>query len=295
MWLSVALVTDAGHADALADALLARGALSVTVEDADSGTARETAQFGEPGSAAPSPWPASRLSILVEPAAELGRMIAEAAAQAGLGVVPEYVVEELAEQDWVRVSRAQFVPARIGERLWIVPSWLAPPDPSAINVVLDPGMAFGTGSHATTRLCLEWLLAQVGRGATVLDYGCGSGILALAAAKLGAARVVAVDIDEQALRAAADNAARNAVRVEFVRAHARIAESFDLVVANILTKPLQLLAPVLCARLAPGGRLALSGVLESQAASVQESYRPWIALAVGAVDDGWVRLEGRLS
>ncbi len=295
MWLSVALVTDAGHADALADALLARGALSVTVEDADSGTARETAQFGEPGSAAPSPWPASRLSILVEPAAELGRMIAEAAAQAGLGVVPEYAVEELAEQDWVRVSRAQFVPARIGERLWIVPSWLAPPDPSAINVVLDPGMAFGTGSHATTRLCLEWLLAQVGRGASVLDYGCGSGILAVAAAKLGAARVVAVDIDEQALRAAADNAARNAARIEFVRPHARIAESFDLVVANILTKPLQLLAPVLCARLAPGGRLALSGVLESQAASVQESYRPWIALAVGAVDDGWVRLEGRLS
>lgn len=295
MWLSVALVTDAGHAEALADALLARGALSVSVEDADAGTARETAQFGEPGSAAPSPWPASRLSMLVEPTAEPERMIAEAAAQAGLGVVPDYSVEELAEQDWVRVSREQFVPIRIGARLWIVPSWLSPPDPSAIHIVLDPGMAFGTGSHPTTRLCLEWLVAQVSPRASVLDYGCGSGILAVAAAKLGAARVVGVDIDEQAVRAAADNAARNAVRIEFDRPGARIAESFDLVVANILTKPLQLLAPVLCARLAPGGRLALSGVLESQAASVQESYRPWIALAVGAMDDGWVRLEGRRS
>ncbi|GAB4168296.1 MAG: 50S ribosomal protein L11 methyltransferase [Rhodocyclaceae bacterium] len=292
MWLSVLLATDADHAEALCDALLGRGALCVSIEDADAGTEREVAQFADPGPGPAAAWPRSRLSVLLEAGTDVGRLLAAAAREAGLGAAPEHAVTELAEQDWVRASRDQFAPIHVGGRLWIVPSWIDPPDPHALNIVLDPGLAFGTGSHATTRLCLEWLIEHAPAAGTVLDYGCGSGILAIAAAKLGADRVLAVDIDQQALDAAAGNAVRNGVAIEVAHSSKRIAAEFDLVVANILAKPLQLLAPALCARLAPGGRLALSGVLEAQAASVQDAYGPWLALTVGACLEGWVRLEG---
>jgi ribosomal protein L11 methyltransferase len=158
--------------------------------------------------------------------------------------------------------------------------------------VLDPGMAFGTGSHPTTRLCLEWLSANVAGGETVLDYGCGSGILALAAAKLGAASVLGVDIDDNALTAARDNARRNGVGLALRHAHEALPETFDRVVANILTNPLCVLAPLLAGRVAPGGRIALSGVLEIQAQQVIDAYAPWLSLRVGAACEGWVRLEG---
>ncbi|HCX32300.1 MAG TPA: 50S ribosomal protein L11 methyltransferase [Rhodocyclaceae bacterium] len=292
MWLSVVLATDAGHAEALSEALLARGALCVSVEDADAGTAREVAQFAEPGAPAAALWSMSRLDVLLDSGTDVGRTLTEAATEAGLGTLPDYTVTELEEQDWVRLARDQFVPIRIGERLWIVPSWATPPDPRAVNIILDPGLAFGTGSHATTHLCLEWLLEHAPGASAVLDYGCGSGILAVAAARLGARRVLAVDIDDQALRAAAGNAARNEVSIELAHSSRPIEGEFDLVVANILARPLQLLAPLLCARLAPGGRLALSGVLEAQAGSLCEAYRPWLSLSVGATREGWVRLEG---
>jgi ribosomal protein L11 methyltransferase len=196
------------------------------------------------------------------------------------------------EQDWVRLTQSQFDPIRISDRLWIVPSWHVAPDPAAINLELDPGLAFGTGSHPTTRLCLEWLEREVRPGATVLDYGCGSGILAIAAQKLGAGDTVGVDIDPAALTAAQDNATRNGVRLRIAHSSNDLTERFDRVVANILTNPLMLLAPLLVARLKPGGRIALSGVLESQAEQVVSAYAPHIVLSVGAVHEGWVRLEG---
>jgi ribosomal protein L11 methyltransferase len=198
----------------------------------------------------------------------------------------------VAEQDWVRLTQSQFEPIRVNDRLWIVPSWHTAPDPAAINLELDPGLAFGTGSHPTTRLCLEWLCDKVSHGDTLLDYGCGSGILALAAAKLGATQVVGVDIDERALEAAAENATRNGVALHLVHSKQALDGQFDLVVANILTNPLCVLAPLIAGRVGPGGRLALSGVLASQAEQVIAAYAPHISLAVGATLDGWVRLEG---
>lgn len=292
MWISAAITTDAGHAEALSDALLGGGALSVSVEDAEAGTPFETPQFGEPGSPETPLWRTSRVIALFEPEVDVAERIAGAAREAGIEEAPTYALTELAEQDWVRLTQSQFEPIRINDRLWIVPSWHVAPDPAAINLELDPGQAFGTGSHPTTRLCLDWLCEAVHGGKHVLDYGCGSGILALAATKLGAADVLGVDIDERALEAATDNAAKNGVVMRLAHSEQPLTETFDLVVANILTNPLCVLAPLLAARVAPGGRLALSGVLETQAEQVIAAYAPHIALKVGATLDGWVRLEG---
>lgn len=297
MWVSVALETDAAHADALSDALLAAGAISVSVEDALAGTDLETPQFGEPDPSGGGPatplWTESRVVALFDPSEDLIGRIAAATAAAGIDDLPEIELEEVAEQDWVRLTQAQFDPIRINDRLWIVPSWHAAPDPGAISLVLDPGLAFGTGSHPTTFLCLQWLSETLRGGETVLDYGCGSGILGIAAAKLGAATVLGVDIDDNALSAARDNAANNAVTLQLRHSKQALDEKFDIVVANILTNPLCVLAPLLAGRLATGGRLALAGVLAAQAEQVIAAYAPLIELHVGAEREGWVRLEGR--
>ena len=296
MWISAALLTDAAHAEALSEALLGQGALSVSVEDADAGTERETPQFGEPGSAfadnAAPLWAVSRVVALFEPDDDLAGRIAIAVNEAGIADMPEIELEEVAEQNWVQLTQSQFEPIRINERLWIVPSWHVAPDPAAICLELDHGMAFGTGSHPTTRLCLEWLCASIANHETVLDYGCGSGILGIAAAKLGAATVLGVDIDDSALAAAQDNAARNQVKLDLRHARAPLTETYDRVVANILTNPLCALAPLLAGLVAPGGRIALSGVLETQAQQVIDAYAQYLPLRVGASCEGWVRLEG---
>ena len=200
----------------------------------------------------------------------------------------------LAEQNWVQLTQAQFDPIQISGRLWIVPSWHESPDPSAINLVLDPGMAFGTGSHPTTRLCLEWLEKTVTPGCSVFDYGCGSGILAIAAGKLGAREVRGLDIDPQAVEAARANAERNAVMADFVDGSQPIDGTYDVVVANILSNPLRVLAPAICALVRPaGGQLALSGILREQADEIIAVYAPWIALTVADVGEDWVCLSGR--
>jgi ribosomal protein L11 methyltransferase len=293
VWISAAIVTDAGHAEALSDSLLGAGAISVGVEDAEAGTEAEMPQFGEPGSPDTPLWRLSRVVALFEPESDIAERIAAAIKETGIAEPPEVELDEVAEQDWVRLTQSQFDPIRINDRLWIVPSWHVAPDPTAINLELDPGLAFGTGSHPTTHLCLEWLCDKVRGGERVLDYGCGSGILALAAAKLGAADVLGVDIDERAIEAAADNAARNGVALRLTHSKQALTETFDIVVANILTNPLCVLAPLLSARVAAGGRIALSGVLAGQAEQVAAAYAPHIALTVGATRDGWVRLEGR--
>lgn len=291
MWVSATLETDAAHAEAASDALLAAGAISASVEDAQAGTEFETPQFGEPGSPTTPIWAVSRVVALFDPADDLEARIRSNLAAAGI-VAAEIVFGEVAEQDWVRLTQSQFDPIRISDRLWIVPSWHEAPDPQAINLELDPGLAFGTGSHPTTRLCLQWLEQVVRPGVTVLDYGCGSGILAIAAQKLGAGRTAGVDIDPAALTAAADNAARNGVQLALAHSSAPMTDTFDCVVANILTNPLMLLAPLLTSRVRPDGRMALSGVLETQAEQVIAAYAPYLALQVGATHEGWVRLEG---
>lgn len=293
MWISVTLQAEANQAETLSEALMDAGALSVSIEDADAGTAAETPQFGEPGLAPAGLWDHSRVIALFDADTALERALAEAAAAAGFDAVPPFTCEPVSEQNWVQLTQRQFEPIRIDARLWIVPSWHDAPDAEAINIELDPGMAFGTGSHPTTRLCLQWLCDTVTPGTRVLDYGCGSGILGIAAMMLGAHDVLGVDIDEKALEAAQDNAARNGVTMRVQHSGEPLEERFEIVVANILTNPLRVLAPLLAARVAPGGRIALSGVLTEQADAVIAAYAPWIALDVGASHEGWARLEGR--
>ena len=291
-WLSISIETDCQHAEVLADALLEAGALSACIEDADAGTAREAPQFGEPGSVTTPGWERSRVIALLESTTDASALIADCAAIAGLDDTPTFTQEEVAEQNWVQLTQSQFDPIRVSGRLWIVPSWHQAPDPDAIILVLDPGMAFGTGSHATTRLCLEWLERTVTSGISILDYGCGSGILALAAAKLGAIDVLGVDIDAQAVTAATSNAERNDVSARFADSAMDLDGQFDIVVANILSNPLKALAPAICAHVRPGGKLALSGILAEQAEELIATYAPYVPLSVADTRDGWVCLAG---
>jgi len=293
--VELTLSADERGAEALADALVEAGALSVCLEDANAETPDEQALFGEPGLVPERhAWTASRLRVLVED--EDGEAVVRAAA-AAVGLAPPAIEcrTAVADTDWVRATQSQFPPTRISDRLWIVPTWHEPPDPEAVVVRLDPGVAFGTGTHPTTRLCLRWLDDSLRKGASVLDYGCGSGILAIAAAKLGASRVVGSDIDPQALQAARANSEANAVRADYTEPDSLRAGTWDVVLANILSNPLMLLAPALLARVAPGGALVLSGVLERQADQVIEAYRASdasVPLSVWAADDGWVCLAG---
>ena len=291
-WLSIAIETDCQHAEALADALLEAGALSASIEDADAGTAAETPQFGEPGSVTTPGWDRSRVIALLEAGADASALVAACAPLAGLVDIPSFSQEEVAEQNWVQLTQSQFDPIRVSDRLWIVPSWHVAPDPEAIVLVLDPGMAFGTGSHPTTRLCLEWLERTVSTDISILDYGCGSGILGIAAAKLGAKEVLGVDIDLQAVSAAKSNAELNTVSARFEDSTKEIKGQFDIVVANILSNPLKALAPAICAHVRPGGRLALSGILTEQSDDLIEAYSPYVALSVADSRDGWVCLAG---
>lgn len=291
-WRSICFLTAAAQAEPICDALMEVGALSASIEDADAGTPDEQPQFGEPGSVNTPGWARSRVVALFEADAEVAPLLAEAAAAVGLAAVPEFTVEFVEEQNWVQLTQSQFDPIRVSDRLWIVPSWHETPDPGAINLILDPGMAFGTGSHPTTRLCLEWLERNVAAGDSVLDYGCGSGILAIAAARLGAAQVAGVDIDPQAVEAARANAERNGVIAHFADSAVPVAGEYDLVVANILSNPLRVLAPAICAHVRPGGRLALSGILREQADEIIALYAQWLPLTVADTREDWVCLSG---
>ena len=291
-WLSISIETDCIHAEALADALLEAGALSASIEDAAAGTAEEKPQFGEPGSITTPGWERSRVIALLEPETDAAALITLCATRIGLGETPPFTREEIAEQNWVQLTQSQFEPIRVSARLWIVPSWHQAPDPEALILVLDPGMAFGTGSHPTTRLCLEWLERTITPGNSLLDYGCGSGILALAARKLGATEVMGIDIDPQAVTAARSNAARNEVSASFYDSALPITGQFDRVVANILSNPLKALAPAIAAHVRPGGHLALSGILLEQADEMIAIYAPYLTLGVVGTNDGWVCLAG---
>lgn len=291
-WKSISFLTDAASAEPFCDALIEHGALSASIEDADAGTADEKPQFGEPGSVTTPGWDRSRVVALFEADAAIDEMLAAAAGEAGLDVPAEYTTEIVEEQNWVQLTQSQFDPIRVSERLWIVPSWHETPDPTAINLILDPGMAFGTGSHPTTRLCLEWLERTVRPGDSVLDYGCGSGILAIAAARLGASNVAGVDIDPQAVAAANANAERNEVSARFCDSGQALDGEYDVVVANILSNPLRVLAPAICGHVRPGGQLALSGILREQAAEIIAIYAPWVALQVADIREDWVCLAG---
>ena len=270
-WLGLSLEVDAATAEPFSEALIEAGAQSVSLDNLD----------------APRP---TLHAVLVRDtdAAGLVRLVS-----ASLNLpAPRFSTREIADADWVRETQAQFAPAEIGARLWIGPTWhRAPAD--RVVVRLDPGLAFGTGTHPTTRLVLSFLDRHIRGGERVLDYGCGSGILAIAAAKLGAASVDAVDVDPQAVETAAANAQANRVALRAALPEALAATTYDIVVSNILAQPLVILAPLLAARTAPGGRIALSGILESQAAELMAAYAAFFDMQVSAAEDAWALLEGR--
>ncbi|NIE58950.1 MULTISPECIES: 50S ribosomal protein L11 methyltransferase [unclassified Burkholderia] len=281
------------HAEALSDALLELGALSVSVEDADADTPDEQPLFGEPGLVPDrTAWQHSRVVALLAADHEPAVLLAAAANEIGVAETPAFTVREVEEQDWVRLTQSQFEPIPIGERIWVVPSWHDTPDPDALILELDPGLAFGTGSHPTTRLCMEWLEQSVQPGQSVLDYGCGSGILAILAKKCGANPVIGIDIDPQAVESARQNSERNRAEVTYGLPDACPDGEFDIVVANILSNPLKLMASMLASKVKPGGRIALSGVLARQADEVAAVYARYVDISVWREHEGWVCLAG---
>jgi ribosomal protein L11 methyltransferase len=292
-WQSLEFRLAREHAEAVGDALIERGAISVNVDDALEGTSDEKPIFGEPG-ADTGLWNECRLTALFKPDADLPAIFGEIARVLGIAV-PHFELGRLEDEDWVQKNREQFQPIRISDRIWIVPTWHNAPHQSAINISLDPGAAFGTGSHPTTRLCLKWLEANLlaADQPTVLDYGTGSGILAIAAMKLGAGRAVGVDIDSRAVETAQYNAAQNNVRVHFADGDSVIDVLADILVANILANPLRVLAPLLAAHTKRGGSLVLAGILDPQAAEIIEIYRQWFDLSVWASEEGWACIAGR--
>ena len=291
-WLAATLIVDAGRGEMLSDALLAGGAISVDTTDAHAGTPFERAVFAEPGTHCEAGWERLKVVALFDEHADVAAHVAAALDAAGCDPSQSYALEQIADQDWVRATQSQFQPVRVSPRLWVVPTWHAAPDPAAINLVIDPGLAFGTGTHPSTRLCLAWLDTQLHGGESVLDYGCGSGILAIAAVKLGAARAIGVDIDPAALLAARHNAMQNEVTARFVAPDHPLAETADVVLANILAHPLKLLAPLLARATCEGGRVVLSGILEGQAEEVRRAYAQWFDMSTTRHDEGWVLLAG---
>lgn len=291
-WLTLTIHADASYAEALSESLLENGALSVDLLDADADTPDEQAIFGEPGEPVSAVWQHNLVNALFEENASVAQILQTVCVKLGIAPIPAYTIENLEESDWVRLTQAQFDPIRISTRLWIVPTWHTPTDPAAINIALDPGLAFGTGSHPTTRLCLRWLDSHLSKGNSVLDYGCGSGILAIAAMKLGARSAVGVDLDQQAVIASKDNASANQVHAEFYLPDNISLTQFDVVVANILTNPLRALAPLLAEATKTGGRIVLSGVLDEQAKEVMRIYAQWFEMGPAIVEDGWACLSG---
>jgi len=270
-------------------------ALSVSVEDADAQTEAEQALFGEPGMPPPREgWQRSRVVALFDAEAPARHAAQVLAAQDFFADCRVIGVAELQDQDWVRLTQSQFAPVEITPSFWIVPPWHEPPAQAERIIRLDPGLAFGTGTHPTTRMCLRWIARQGegGAGRRVLDYGCGSGILAIGAAKFGAQAIDAVDIDPAAVESTRLNAEANGVRLQAALPDAAEGR-YDTVLANILATPLKVLAPLLCAHVAEGGSLVLAGILERQADELKAAYAPHLALEVADAEDGWILMTGR--
>ncbi|KAA9179281.1 MULTISPECIES: 50S ribosomal protein L11 methyltransferase [Delftia] len=290
----LSLLCPEDRVETISDALDALDALSVSVEDADAQTEAEQALFGEPGMPPPKDgWQRSRLVALfpTQQAAEEARdLLLPQDFFEGCSII---AVKQVPEQDWVRLTQSQFAPVDITPEFWIVPTWHELPPQARVSIRLDPGLAFGTGTHPTTRMCLRWIARQPeGSLGRTLDYGCGSGILAIGAAKFGATDIDAVDIDPAAVESTRYNADANAVQLKAGLPDAVTGE-YSTVLANILATPLKVLAPLLCARVAEGGSLVLAGILERQADELKQAYAPYLALEVADSEDGWILMTAR--
>jgi len=284
----LALVCREADVEVVSDALMEIDALAVSVEDADADTDAEQALFGEPGMPAPAAgWERSVVKALFRSEPEATEAATLILAQGWAADVHVQAIQAVPEQDWVRLTQSQFAPVEITPEFWIVPSWHEAPPQAERVMRLDPGLAFGTGTHPTTRMCLRWIATRAQAWPRVLDYGCGSGILAIGAALHGATNIDAVDIDPAAITSSRDNATANGITLNPGLPDLAKGE-YPLVIANILATPLKLLAPLLCAHVAPGGQLILAGILSRQADELKAAYAPWLALEVSDEEDGWI-------
>ena len=287
------LLVPEGSVEAVSDALDALDALSVSVEDADAHTDHEQALFGEPDMPPPKAgWNRSRVASLFASEIQARQAIALLELQDFFTNCEAVAIAHVPERDWVRLTQSQFSPVEITSDFWIVPTWHQPPDQAVHVIRLDPGLAFGTGTHPTTRMCLKWTALQTSPLGRVLDYGCGSGILAIGAAKFGASAVDAVDIDTAAVQATHANADANHVQVN-AGLPDKASGLYQTVLANILATPLKVLAPLLCAHVAKGGHLVLAGILHRQADELKLAYAPWCALEIFDAEEGWILMVAR--
>ena len=287
-WIQIRVNANADNADQISDILMFAGSASVTYLDA-----KDTPIY-EPKIGTVELWADTTVIGLFEADHDMDSVVAMLKAEPSVTDKLTYKIEQLEDKDWEREWMDNFHPIQFGEKLWICPSWRDIPDPDAVNVLLDPGLAFGTGTHATTALCLKWLESQDLTGKTVVDFGCGSGILGIAAIKLGAKRMIGIDIDPQALEASKDNAERNSVadKLEVYLPENQPEFTADIVVANILAAPLRELHSVILGLLKPGGKIAMSGILEEQAQSVADVYAPFLNLDEIAIEGEWTRVSG---
>lgn len=290
-WISLEVAASEADAEHISDSLLSLGALSVSIVDAEAQTPDEKPVFGEPGDPPPGVWHRNTVTAMFDASENVSELVDQLSIATGIEKI-HYATSTLADQDWVRQTQSQFQPIEINEKLAIVPTWHEVSDPSCINIILDPGLAFGTGSHPTTHLCLDWLTKTIEPENSVLDYGCGSGILAIAAKKLGAHEVLGTDIDLQAIEASEFNAKQNQVDIEFYNAENSQVVEYDVVVANILSSALSVLAPVLAAHCKTGGKIALSGILTEQTEALVDIYSEWFDMAPQQTMDAWVLLTG---
>ncbi|MCC6068669.1 50S ribosomal protein L11 methyltransferase [Ferrovum sp. PN-J185] len=293
-WHQLTFAVTHDIADEFSDALLAHGALTVSIENFEVPGQPEFEVFGEPGHETDQLWPWCTLNVLLDLDHNAEALMAAVVDTLGLSEIPVYQVDIIHDQDWVRLTQSQFEPIKINNQVWIVPTWHTPPNIDAINIRIDPGQAFGTGGHPTTQLCLTTLLSELNSASDILDYGCGSGILAIAAAMMGAKSVTGIDIDEAAVNAARRNAELNNVSAHFFNSQDWKGNNlYDGVVANILAAPLKVLAPLLCSYVKPGGWLILSGLLAKQTEEMISIYNPWITLSQVGQQEEWVCLMGR--
>ena len=291
----LSLLCPEDRVDVLSDALDALDALSVSVEDADAQTPAEQALFGEPGMPPPKEgWQRSKVVALFAQEVQANDALALLELQDFFEDCEVLGIQTLEDQDWVRLTQSQFAPVEVTSDFWIVPTWHEPPSQARQIIRLDPGLAFGTGTHPTTRMCLRWIAQNGVQNQRVLDYGCGSGILAIGAAKYGATAIDAVDIDDAAVTSTELNAQANGVQLT-AGLPDKAKGQYQTVLANILATPLKVLAPLLCAHVAPGGSLVLAGILERQADELKLAYAPWIRLEVSDTQEGWILMTAKAN
>jgi ribosomal protein L11 methyltransferase len=290
-WTNLLVQTNKKEVDLISDFLLELGAISTSIQDSNLNQNNEELIFGEPNNQSQQFWENNTVQALFENSIDIE--IIKAALMAKFDT-PKYFIEtsSIQDQDWVKLTQSQFSPIKIHDKLWIIPTWHEIQDQKALNLILDPGLAFGTGTHPTTHLCLLWLLGNVNKDVTVLDYGCGSGILGIAAKKIGAKKVFGVDIDDQAIKSSRDNAEINNVEIFWNNTEIKVDYRTDLVVANILSSALSVLAPALAAHCNPNGKIALSGILQSQEKELKKIYSQWFDFQPTNYKDGWVLISG---